>query len=100
MRFEWDEDKFQSNLRKHGVSFDLATQALLDPFLLEEPERDVLGEERWRVIAGLGSVTLFIVYTLKEDHDETEIFRIISARRASGPEKRRYDEAKNRALRT
>jgi uncharacterized DUF497 family protein len=52
------------------------------------------------VIAGLGSVTLFIVYTLKEDHDETEIFRIISARRASGPEKRRYDEAKNRALRT
>ncbi|MBI4047464.1 MAG: BrnT family toxin [Devosia nanyangense] len=43
MRFEWDEDKFQSNVRKHGVSFDLATQALLDPFLLEEPERDTWG---------------------------------------------------------
>jgi len=30
-RFEWDEDKAAENLRKHGVSFELAQHAFLDP---------------------------------------------------------------------
>jgi len=30
-RFEWDEDKDQENLAKHGVSFALAQHAFLDP---------------------------------------------------------------------
>jgi hypothetical protein len=31
-RFEWDEDKAESNLRKHGVSFVDAASALADEF--------------------------------------------------------------------
>jgi uncharacterized DUF497 family protein len=31
MKFEWDEDKNLSNIEKHGVSFEEAMQAFLDP---------------------------------------------------------------------
>jgi uncharacterized DUF497 family protein len=31
MEFEWDEDKNLANIGKHGVSFDEAMQAFLDP---------------------------------------------------------------------
>jgi hypothetical protein len=31
MDIEWDSDKADSNLKKHGVSFEEAATALLDP---------------------------------------------------------------------
>ena|SRR5688572_32954494 len=31
MRFEWDRDKAESNLKKHGVSFDEAVTVFYDP---------------------------------------------------------------------
>jgi uncharacterized DUF497 family protein len=31
MKFEWDDDKNLSNIEKHGVSFEEAMQAFLDP---------------------------------------------------------------------
>ncbi len=30
--FEWDENKAQSNIQKHGVSFEEATEVFFDPF--------------------------------------------------------------------
>lgn len=40
MLFEWDDAKAQSNIRKHGVSFELARSVFIDPFALIE--RDAL----------------------------------------------------------
>jgi uncharacterized DUF497 family protein len=36
--FEWDSRKANTNLRKHGISFELACEAFFDPFVyyLEE----------------------------------------------------------------
>ena len=34
MQLEWDERKAAANLRKHGVSFDEAATALMDPLAL------------------------------------------------------------------
>ena len=31
MKFEWDEDKNLVNIQKHGISFEDAIQAFLDP---------------------------------------------------------------------
>jgi uncharacterized protein len=31
MRFEWDEDKNESNQRKHGISFETAALVFEDP---------------------------------------------------------------------
>jgi uncharacterized protein len=30
--FEWDADKAQSNLEKHGVTFEDAAEVFFDPF--------------------------------------------------------------------
>ncbi len=32
VEFEWDEEKYAANLRKHGVEFEIAAQAFFDPF--------------------------------------------------------------------
>jgi uncharacterized DUF497 family protein len=37
MRFEWDENKNQLNLRKHGVDFRDAAYVFSDPFALSIP---------------------------------------------------------------
>jgi hypothetical protein len=34
--FIWNKAKAESNLKKHGVSFELACQAILNPILLME----------------------------------------------------------------
>ena len=101
MRFEWDEDKYESNWRKHRVRLEAAARALLDPFAIEELDRDVASESQWRTVAEIGEDLLFIVYAAaRESHDQSETIRIISARYASRSERRRYESAKNRALRT
>jgi uncharacterized protein len=34
MKFEWDEDKNQANIRKHGVNFGYTVYVFADPFAL------------------------------------------------------------------
>jgi uncharacterized DUF497 family protein len=34
MRFVWDEAKDRSNRKKHGVSFETAIEAFLDPLCI------------------------------------------------------------------
>lgn len=36
MEIEWDSDKADSNLEKHGVRFEEAATALLDPMALAQ----------------------------------------------------------------
>ncbi len=40
MKFEWDPRKAESNLRKHGVSFDEAGSVFLDRLALSGPDPD------------------------------------------------------------
>lgn len=96
-RFEWDAAKARSNLRKHGVSFELATRAFADPFAWTEQDRVEHGEHRWQTLGLVeGQVLLLVAHTVRDDEDGTEIIRIISARRAEPKERKRY--AQNRAL--
>jgi len=39
LRFEWDEEKANANLKKHKVDFDEATTVFTDPFsiTIEDP---------------------------------------------------------------
>jgi uncharacterized DUF497 family protein len=46
IRFEWDEAKNLSNQRKHGVSFEEASQVFLDPLHIVVADRVVDGEQR------------------------------------------------------
>jgi uncharacterized protein len=48
--FEYDENKSQSNLKKHGIDFVEAQQLWNDPNVLEIPARDQ-DESRFLVVA-------------------------------------------------
>ncbi len=51
MKFEWDQNKADSNLSKHGVSFNEATTVFDDPFYLDffDPDHS-FGENRYIII--------------------------------------------------
>ncbi|EJF87341.1 BrnT family toxin [Bartonella rattimassiliensis] len=46
IRFEWDEAKAKSNLRKHRVSFEIAARVFADPFAMVKQDRIENGEYR------------------------------------------------------
>lgn len=83
---EWDEDKARSNLRKHGVSFQLAARAFYDPARLDRfDNREDYGEDRFLTIGLVSDVELVVAYTLRNN-----TIRIISARQADRHEQRNY----------
>jgi uncharacterized protein len=84
--FEWDDEKAESNLRKHGVTFAMARDIFDDPFLLEwTDEAQSIDEIRFGAIGMVEQRLLFVAYVLRG-----EVVRIISARRAIAAERRRY----------
>jgi uncharacterized DUF497 family protein len=93
LRFEWDEDKNRSNQRKHGLSFEEASQVFRDPLQLSIQDRVENGEERWRTFGLVRNVLLVMVaHTLREENSTEEIIRIISARLANREERRFYED--------
>jgi uncharacterized DUF497 family protein len=94
IQFEWDERKATSNLAKHGVSFADAGLVFFDEHALFEPNDNSSGEGRFQVIGlAAGLLLLFFVYTDRDNHGQ-ETIRIISARKATANERRRYFEAR------
>ncbi len=89
--FQWDAAKAVANLRKHGVSFDLASLAFADPFALIAQDRFESGEYRWQTLGLVEGCLLLLVAHTVTDADGTEVVRIISARKATRKERKRYD---------
>jgi len=86
--FEWNDRKANTNYRKHGI------RALVfdDPLAISEQDRIENGELRWRTIGMVGSCLLLLVaHTVRSEHENVEIVRIISARRVDRKERRRYE---------
>jgi uncharacterized DUF497 family protein len=92
VRFEWDPRKSTQNERKHGLSFVDAIQTFFDPLKRVELEGDEHGEVRWRTIGQIGRA-LYVVSRTPREEGETEIHRIISARRATPRERRVFEKA-------
>ena len=92
MRFVWDLAKAESNHRKHGVRFEDAVQVFFDPLHLTVQDRVEGGEYRWQTIGQVGgAAVLLVAHTVTEDGPEpVEVIRIISARRATPQERKRY----------
>ncbi|WP_273721903.1 MULTISPECIES: BrnT family toxin [unclassified Bartonella] len=93
IRFEWDETKARSNLRKHRVSFEIAARVFADPFAMVKQDRIENGEYRWQTLGLVdGFLLLLVAHTVRDDKDGIEVIRIISARRANLKERKRYEE--------
>src|SRR3546814_16882706 len=93
MRFSWHPAKAESNLRKHGISFETAASAFADPFALSVHDRIEGGEQRWQTL-GLaeGHLLLLVAHTVAEDDDagvEWEIIHLLTARQDHQQERRR-----------
>jgi hypothetical protein len=87
--FEWDPMKAERNVRKHGVAFDEASTAFGDPLALLMPDPDhSLGEKRY-VVLGMSNRQKLLAVAFAERPPRT---RLISARQATRPERRRYEE--------
>jgi len=89
LQFEWDEKKAQSNLRKHGISFEEATTAFGDTLSITIDDPLHSQDEDRLILIGLSEAlkTLVVVHVEKRD-----TVRIISARKASKNEKQFYEE--------
>jgi uncharacterized DUF497 family protein len=91
LRFEWDEKKARSNVRRHGVSFEEARTVFLDEDALQIPDVDHSDEEDRFVMLGLSSRLRILVVCHCYRGDDA-IIRIISARKADREERRQYEE--------
>lgn len=87
MDIEWDSKKAASNLKKHGVSFDEAATALLDPMAKAQEDPDAEDEPRW-ILLGMSFKPrlLSVCYTLRGD----DRIRLIAARPATRKEAKDY----------
>jgi uncharacterized DUF497 family protein len=86
MQFEWDSEKADTNLAKHGVAFDLAKDFDFAT-ALEYEDRDSFGEMRIIAIGWIGALLYYMSYT-----ERGEAIRVISLRRATKKEARTYAE--------
>ena len=93
MRFGWDERKAAANRIKHGIAFEEAITAFDDPYALvaPDPRHSSASEERTWLIGESDAGVLVVVFTVREDG---EVTRLISARRASRRERKRYEDSK------
>ena len=88
LTFEWDPKKAESNIEKHGVSFEEASTVFRDPLSLtiDDPLHST-GEVRM-VQIGISHKNrlLIVVHTEREN-----TIRIISARKATKKERNNYE---------
>lgn len=88
MELEWDPAKAESNLQKHGVDFADAAIALEDPLALSMRDPASHEEERFLCLAmDPVSLLLVVAFTIRGER-----IRLISARLATGRERRQYEE--------
>jgi len=88
LSFEWDPKKAQSNLEKHGVSFEEASTVFGDPLSLTipDPDHSTPGEAREITLGNTQQGRTVVVSHCDRDYT----VRLISARPATRSEKRGY----------
>ena len=87
MKFEWDNDKQERNLEKHGVDFVDAVKIFFNPVLEWLDTRQDYGEERV-ISLGCDEEDYFVVVSTWRGEKR----RIISAWRAGQDEKENYHD--------
>ena len=89
--FDWDKEKSASNQKKHGISFEEAQTVFLDENALMIHDPDHADDEERFILLGL-SVKFRGLVVCHCYRKNDEVIRIISARKATRAEQRRYWE--------
>ena len=89
MKFIWDPNKAEENLKSHGVDFREAATIFDDPLSTTFPDTDQSVGERRFLIIGRSAPGRILVVSNTETGDT---IRIINARAATRRERRFYEE--------
>lgn len=79
MDCEWQEAKNEANIRKHGISFEIARRIFEGPVLPRTDNRIDYGEVRYNSIGHVGQTFLIVV-----SHTETDARTRLILRPAGG----------------
>ena len=82
---EWDNNKNEQNIRKHGISFETAALVFADEERIEYYDKLHSQDEDRYVVLGCVQGILYVVYTMRK-----EAARLISARMETATERRIY----------
>ena len=89
MEFEWDGNKAEANLSKHGVSFDEAKTVFDDPLYIDFYDPDFSDEEDRYIIIGESQQRRLLIVSYTERNHK---IRLISAREVTKREREDYEE--------
>jgi uncharacterized DUF497 family protein len=85
----FDPTKDSDNIRKHGISLRRAEDLDFDAANFDIDDREDYGEVRWNAVGFLDAR----LYSLTFTEVEEGVIRAISLRKATTPERRRYEQA-------
>lgn len=94
LQFEWGEAKNLRNIEKHGLSFETAARIFKGLVLTAPDTRNDYGEPREISVGRLDEVVILCV----AHTDRRGVIRIISARRASRKERKRFEDVEREIL--
>ena len=84
--FEWDEEKRQNNIEKHGVDFPDAADVFEDPEVSILPDlREDYGEDRFNAYGFSNGRKMRVCFTLRNDK-----IRVITMFKANERDWRKY----------
>ena len=86
--FEWDDEKAQSNIVKHGVTVEEAVEVFFDPFY--QPGDASVDDEQRDFVLGYSSALRLLLGMYTERGERT---RIIAARSATRHERKLDEES-------
>lgn len=89
LHFEWDQNKNDTNLKKHNISFEEAQTVFLDEHALLIDDPDHSQEEERFILLGfsLQAKLLVVCHCYRQSNN---VIRLISARKATKTEAKTY----------
>ena len=89
LKFEWDENKNKTNIKKHGISFEEASSVFYDDdALIINDQSHSQNEDRFVLIGFSYKYNILVVCHCYRQNEE--VIRIISARKATTNERKEY----------
>lgn len=89
LRFEWNHQKAEANLKNHGVTFVEASTVFADPLAGIKSDPDHSEAEDRHIIIGMSKKFRILLVVFTERHDT---IRIITSRLATKTERKQYEQ--------
>ncbi len=90
-KFEWDFQKAEINLKKHGISFEEAASVFFDDFSRIKGDPDHSIDEDRFIILGNSNKNRLLTISFTDRNNK---IRIINARKSTNNERKQYEEFK------